>query len=86
MLKLLAFAAIVVILFFLAKRAFSPSSAMSPAEAAKLLDVAPDADADTINAAHKRLITKVHPDAGGTPELASRINQARDVLLRRLSQ
>lgn len=84
MIKLLAFAAIVVVLFFLAKRAFAPSSSMSISEAAKLLDVAPDADAETINGAHKRLIAKVHPDAGGTPELAARINRARDMLLRRI--
>lgn len=86
MLKLLFLVAIVVVLFFLAKRAFAPSGAMSPGEAAKLLDVAPDADADAINAAHRRLIAKVHPDTGGTQELAARINQARDVLLRRLTK
>jgi DnaJ homolog subfamily C member 19 len=57
---------------------------MSVNEAAKLLDVAPDADADAINAAHRRLIAKVHPDAGGTAELAARVNQARDLLLKRL--
>lgn len=84
MIKILAFIAIVLVLIFLAKRAFAPSPGMSAGEAAKLLDVAPDADAEAIYAAHKRLITKVHPDAGGTPELAARINQARDVLLRRL--
>ena len=82
--KFIAFAVICVILYFLAKRALAPSSAMSASEAAKLLDVAPDADAETINGAHKRLIAKVHPDAGGTPELAARINLARDTLLRRL--
>lgn len=83
--KFLAFVALCVALYFLYKRATSPSPSMSASEAAKLLAVAPDADAETINAAHKRLIAKVHPDAGGTPELAARINQARDTLLRRLS-
>jgi hypothetical protein len=83
--KFLAFAALIVILYFLARRAFAPSPRMTPSEAARLLDVAPDADAEAIVAAHRRLIAKVHPDAGGSAELAARINQARDVLLQRLS-
>jgi DnaJ homolog subfamily C member 19 len=84
--KFLAFAVLIVILYFIAKKAFAPMSGLTPAEAAKLLDVAADADIETVVAAHKRLITKVHPDAGGSAELAARINQARDVLLRRLSR
>lgn len=83
--KFLAFAALIVILYFLAKRALAPTTGMSTTEAAKLLDVDADADIETVVAAHKRLIAKVHPDAGGSAELAARINQARDVLLRRLS-
>jgi DnaJ homolog subfamily C member 19 len=51
------------------------------ADARALLGVAPGAGADEINAAHRRLIARNHPDAGGTEELASRINSARDVLL-----
>lgn len=83
--KFLAFAALIVILYFLAKRALAPTTGMSATEAAKLLDIEPHADIETVVAAHKRLIAKVHPDAGGSAELAARINQARDVLLRRLS-
>lgn len=83
--KFLAFAVLIVILYFLARRAFAPSSRMNAQEAARLLDVSPDADAEAIVAAHRRLIAKVHPDAGGSAELAARINQARDVLLKRLS-
>jgi DnaJ homolog subfamily C member 19 len=83
--KFILFVALLLVLYFLAKRAFTTASAMSTNEAAKLLDVAPDADPEAIVAAHKRLIAKVHPDAGGTAELAARINQARDVLLRRVS-
>jgi DnaJ homolog subfamily C member 19 len=60
------------------------SAPMTAADAAKILEVKLDADADTITAAHKRLIAKVHPDAGGTAELASRVNQARDILLRQI--
>lgn len=58
---------------------------MRPSDAAKLLGVAVDADVETIMASHKRLIAKVHPDAGGNSELASQINQARDTLLKNLN-
>jgi DnaJ homolog subfamily C member 19 len=53
-------------------------------EARALLGVSPDDDADAIRAAHRRIIAKVHPDQGGTPELARRTNIARDVLLAEL--
>lgn len=72
-------------LWWLWKNNFAARSGMSAGEAAKLLGVAPDADVETILAAHKRLIAKVHPDAGGTVELAAGINRARDTLLRHIS-
>lgn len=53
-------------------------------EARAVLGVAPDADAAAIRAAHRRLIAAVHPDRGGSAELARRINLARDVLLKRI--
>jgi DnaJ homolog subfamily C member 19 len=51
------------------------------AEARALLGVASGAGVDEINAAYRRLIARNHPDAGGTEELASRINAARNLLL-----
>ena len=72
-------------LWWLWKNSARAMHGMSPAEAAKLLGVAPDADVETILAAHKRLIAKVHPDAGGTAELAAGINRARDTLLKKIS-
>lgn len=63
-------------------RGKSATPAMSIEEARLLLDVAFDADAETIRAAHRRIIARVHPDAGGSAELARKINAARDLLLK----
>ncbi|WP_422056309.1 J domain-containing protein [Sphingomonas sp.] len=59
-------------------------AARDPEEAAAyaILGVAPGADADAIRAAHRRLITSVHPDRGGSPELTRQVNAARDTLLK----
>ena len=35
-----------------------------------------------IRAAHRRLLLAVHPDHGGSAELAQRVNAARDTLLK----
>lgn len=86
MIRLLIFAGLLYALYVLGKRALSPGGTMSIADAARLLEVAPDADPAVIVEAHKRLIAKVHPDAGGTSQLAMQVNQARDILLRNISQ
>lgn len=51
--------------------------------ACRILDIAPDATVDEIKAAHRRLMTKLHPDHGGSSYLAAQLNQAKDVLLNR---
>ncbi|MEK6637490.1 MAG: J domain-containing protein [Pseudomonadota bacterium] len=84
MIKLLLLIAVVVAFFYFGKQMLSSGAGMSRNEAARLLEVDPDANAETILAAHRRLIGKVHPDAGGSAELAARVNQARDTLLRNL--
>jgi DnaJ family protein C protein 19 len=56
-------------------------SSMSRDEAYEVLGLKPGASADDVHAAHRRLMRMAHPDTGGSDWLASRINQARDVLL-----
>jgi len=56
-------------------------SAMTAGEAAEVLGVSEKAAPEDIRAAHKRLISQLHPDKGGTDYLASKINEARDLLL-----
>jgi hypothetical protein len=58
---------------------------MDEVEARQLLGVGLNAGADEINAAHRRLIAEVHPDRGGAPDMARRVNAARDLLLARLN-
>jgi hypothetical protein len=54
---------------------------MTRTEAYEILGLKPGASKADIRAAHVRLMQGVHPDHGGSDWLASRINQARDVLL-----
>jgi hypothetical protein len=58
-----------------------PRSDMTRAEALAVLGLAEGASEEEIKAAHRRLIRRTHPDAGGTADLAARINRAKDVLV-----
>ncbi len=63
------------------RRRTMPSGRMTAGEARALLGVGLGASADEVREAHRRLIQRVHPDAGGSAELATRVNAARDALL-----
>ena len=54
---------------------------MTHAEARSILGVGSDATADQIREAHRREMMKHHPDHGGSDGQATRINQAKDLLL-----
>ncbi|MBX2835980.1 MAG: molecular chaperone DnaJ [Gammaproteobacteria bacterium] len=57
------------------------SADMSAEEARDILGVDHDATKEDIITAHKSLIGKMHPDKGGSTYLATKINQAKQVLL-----
>lgn len=78
-------------LFWLSRRPARRKVAAAPAqpdpqlrEALDLLGLPRDADRAAVIDAHRRLIARTHPDAGGTEALARSINAARDTLLQRL--
>ncbi|WOE75225.1 hypothetical protein [Alterisphingorhabdus coralli] len=54
---------------------------MTIAEARMLLGIDERATSDMIRAAYRRRMTRAHPDAGGSAELAIRLGTARNILL-----
>ena len=61
----------------------SGAASMSEAEARQVLNVGPEAGEEEIRRAHREMMKKVHPDAGGSADLARRVQEARDVLLKK---
>lgn len=56
------------------------------AAARRVLGVSPRADKTEILAAHKLLMTRVHPDRGGSSTQVHEANDARDLLLEELGE
>ena len=61
------------------------SGAMTQDEAYQVLGLAQGASREDIGAAHRSLMKKLHPDHGGSSNLAARVNEARETLMRRFT-
>lgn len=59
------------------------AGAMSEDEAYEVLGLEKGASREEVVRSHRSLMKKLHPDHGGTTDLAARVNEAKDVLMRR---
>ncbi|XVE96752.1 hypothetical protein REPUB_Repub02eG0249800 [Reevesia pubescens] len=58
-------------------------ASMTRREAALILGVRESTPAEKIKEAHRRMMVANHPDAGGSHYLASKVNEAKDMMLGR---
>ncbi len=60
------------------------SRAISIEEAYLVLGLNPGATRDEVQAAHRNLMKRFHPDQGGSTYIAAKVNEAKDVLLKHI--
>ncbi|XP_042190225.1 dnaJ homolog subfamily C member 15 isoform X2 [Callorhinchus milii] len=53
---------------------------MDKREASLILGISPSAGRTKIREAHRRIMVLNHPDKGGSPYLATKINEAKDIM------
>ncbi len=53
---------------------------MSKREAALILGIRESASKDKIKEAHRRIMLLNHPDRGGSPYIASKVNEAKELM------
>ena len=57
---------------------------MTRTEAFRILGLSSNSSIKVVNAQHKKIMLLNHPDRGGSPYMAAKINEAKDVISKRL--
>lgn len=86
MIKVVLLLAVAAMLWLWWRRQARTTPRMPATEARALLGVGEQASLKEVREAHRRLIARVHPDAGGSAELATKVNAARDALVAELNR
>lgn len=56
---------------------------MSRSEAARTLGIGLSSPPERVQAAHRRLMKILHPDSNGSEYLSTKVNEAKDILLKK---